>query len=66
MSQLRMESEELYKGEFKLAKSWKKPGFKKKTSPEGFFGFFWVFLVFFLGFLGSIPPPTLSWGRNGV
>jgi hypothetical protein len=34
-----------------LTQGWKKPGFKKKTSPVGFFGFFWVFWVF-LGFLG--------------
>jgi hypothetical protein len=25
---------------------WKKPGFKKKTSPVGFFGVFWVFCFF--------------------
>jgi hypothetical protein len=59
MNQLRVESEELYKGEFKLAQGWKKPGFFKKTSPVGFLGFFGFFL-------GSMPPPTLSWGRNGV
>jgi hypothetical protein len=54
MSQLRMESEELYKGEFKLAKSWKKPGFKKKPAQRvflGFFGFFWFsFWVFWVPF----------------
>ncbi len=33
---------------------WKKPGFKKKPSPVGFFGFFWVFWVF--GFFGVFLP----------
>jgi hypothetical protein len=37
-----------------VRQGWKKPGFKKKTSPVGFFGFFLVFcfFLFFFGFLG--------------